>query len=62
VVVKKPEYEIHTFPEEGGFCVVTLQVIWLFDFSPAGPPRGILYSVSDQILIGSISLSLAPYS
>ncbi len=27
VVVKKPEYEIHTFPEEGGFCVVTLQVI-----------------------------------
>jgi hypothetical protein len=23
---EKPEYEIHTFPEEGGFCVVTVQV------------------------------------
>ena len=23
---KKTEYEIHTFPEEGGFCVVTVQV------------------------------------
>jgi hypothetical protein len=26
VKVEKTEYEIHTFPEEGGFCVVTVQV------------------------------------
>ena len=43
---KKTEYEIHTFPEEGGFCVVTVQVTTItlllggggaFVFARAGP-------------------------